>query len=782
MKEILTYALGVVVCSGLFTAFYRTVLHRHTSFRVARIYLVASLVVAAVIPALDIPVWRVAPMEATLVTTMPLDFIDFAGTPVAAPPVDWGRVALWALWTVGIGVLAVVMTCQIVRIARIKRRAEVFRATGCEIALSGEVSSPFSFMRTVFVERGTNDEEMRQIVLHEASHIRHRHSQEKIAMEAIKNLQWFNPFAWWAASLLGEVHEFEADRDVLDGGFTVEEYLPLIFRQIFGYNPELSVGLGDSLTKKRFLMMKNKMKLTRYSALRVAGVLPLAAGMMMLFSFTERAPEIIYTESPEAVEAPVVTPEPPESSMLEAAVVHQDGDNSVDIVESYTAPSASAQSPQKPDGDTPVPTAEVMPKFEGGNLNDFRYWVQSRLIYPKEAVEKNIVGKVTLRFVIERDGSLTNIEEIASPSKLLTDEVVRVISQSPKWSSGMQKGKPVRVFYIMPVDFSLQGNTDESAKNEATTLTVKGTGTAGDGQQPLYFLDGKEITGEQLPLDPNTIKSIDVLKDASAVEKYGERAKVGAVLITSKSGTGESNIPDDVLKGKMEEIRVIGYGVQRHDTEKPRIYESIHLGLTDKETGDEMSMSGNPMILLDGKEITNEEMKAIDQNTIESIAVLKDRTAIDLYGEKGKNGVILIKTRKAQAPESTSVPAVSKEYETGYGKVPGRINTTSITQLDMAGSYSYSDLKSYIQGRVPGVRFLGDNLIIRGINSINSSIDALVVVDGVAVSSFADANAMIAPSDVASISVLKDAGATGIYGMRGSNGVVLITTKKGSNG
>ncbi len=63
---------------------------------------------------------------------------------------------------------------------------------------------------------------------------------------------------------------------------------------------------------------------------------------------------------------------------------------------------------------------------------------------------------MTLRFVIERDGSLTNIETINSPDKSLTDEAVRVLKTSPKWSPGKQRNKPVRVFYILPVDFVLQ--------------------------------------------------------------------------------------------------------------------------------------------------------------------------------------------------------------------------------------------------------------------------------------------------------------------------------------
>ncbi|MDR2894403.1 MAG: M56 family metallopeptidase [Alistipes sp.] len=419
MSALITYALGVAACSGVFTLFYRTVLHRRTTFAAARTFLLTSLVAAAIIPALEIPVWSPPPAEAQPAAPMiEVGEITFG----IAPDHDF-TTALWILYTLGAALLAIIMARQALRIERIRRRADWHSIDRHTIAVSGEVETPFSFLSTIYVGRGTPPDDLRQIVMHEGSHIRHRHSAEKIAMEVLKSAQWFNPFAWWLSRLLAEVHEFEADRDVLDGGATVEEYLPLIFRQIFGYVPELSVGLGDSLTKKRFLMMKSKMRPTKNSWLRVAGVLPFAAGLVMVFSCTARPSE--NTAAASAAQNPV-----PEGATL-------------------------VTPPTGPEGDIPIFNAEQMPTFQDGDLAVFRNWVASRLQYPKEAVEQNITGTVTLQFVIERDGSLGSVEVLASPHQLLSDEAVRVVSSSPKWSPGLQKGKPVRVWYIMPLQFSL---------------------------------------------------------------------------------------------------------------------------------------------------------------------------------------------------------------------------------------------------------------------------------------------------------------------------------------
>lgn len=179
----------------------------------------------------------------------------------------------------------------------------------------------------------------------------------------------------------------------------------------------------------------------------------------------------------------------------------------------------------------------------------------------------------------------------------------------------------------------------------------------------------------------------------------------------------------------------------------------------------ETELGKGVLILVDGKELKG-GLDKIDPATIERIDVLKDAAAVEKYGRKAKNGVVVV-TRKADL------------IDVGYGKVDRRENTSAAESLDMREAYSYSNLREYIQGRVAGVTFIGDQLIIRGAGSINSGIEALVVVDGMPVGSFAQVNDSINPADVASISVLKDAGSTAIYGVRGANGVVLINTKRG---
>lgn len=99
---------------------------------------------------------------------------------------------------------------------------------------------------------------------------------------------------------------------------------------------------------------------------------------------------------------------------------------------------------------------EKMPSFMGGDLTTFRNWVQGKVKYPQLAQENNISGRVLLMFVVEKDGTLTNIEVLQTPDSSLSEEAIRVLKTSPKWEPGKQRNQSVRVKYTLPIDFRIQ--------------------------------------------------------------------------------------------------------------------------------------------------------------------------------------------------------------------------------------------------------------------------------------------------------------------------------------
>ncbi len=98
---------------------------------------------------------------------------------------------------------------------------------------------------------------------------------------------------------------------------------------------------------------------------------------------------------------------------------------------------------------------ESMPGFPGGEAALFKY-LSDNIKYPVIAQESGIQGRVICQFVVNRDGSIVDIEVVRGVDRSLDAEAVRVIANMPKWSPGKQRGKPVRVKYTLPVNFRLQ--------------------------------------------------------------------------------------------------------------------------------------------------------------------------------------------------------------------------------------------------------------------------------------------------------------------------------------
>ena len=98
---------------------------------------------------------------------------------------------------------------------------------------------------------------------------------------------------------------------------------------------------------------------------------------------------------------------------------------------------------------------ENMPSFPGGNVQK---WISKNVKYPVLAMENGIQGKVFVQFVIERDGSITDVKVVRGVDSSLDKEAIRVVKAMPKWTPGKQRGKAVRVSFTLPINFQLSNS------------------------------------------------------------------------------------------------------------------------------------------------------------------------------------------------------------------------------------------------------------------------------------------------------------------------------------
>ena len=303
--SVLRYITEVIVCSGLFLVVYRWLLARKISFGLCRAFIMTSMLLAVVIPAMNVPLLPEGTfMEQAVLTGF--DFLeeDLVGNtatgseteiqvsenvahetiPASKGP-DFKVVAGIAAEVIYILVVLASLgltVYNIVKIRKLRSRSMLTHTEEYTLAEHEDVKTPFSFIRTIFMGFNYEPQERRQILTHEASHVRHRHSYERLALSVLRSFFWFNPFFWMAEKDLEEVQEWEADKDVLDEGYELKTYRTTIFKQLFGYNPDITCGLNHSLTKQRFIMMTQSRR-GKGAWIRLAATLPVIAAVFLAF-------------------------------------------------------------------------------------------------------------------------------------------------------------------------------------------------------------------------------------------------------------------------------------------------------------------------------------------------------------------------------------------------------------------------------------------------------------------------------------------------------------------
>ena len=154
-------------------------------------------------------------------------------------------------------------------------------------------------------------------------------------------------------------------------------------------------------------------------------------------------------------------PEPPKPKKIPVIIKSVDDDVKVDDVQ-FTLPKfedpVSNYIPIEPEDEETIDihiTVEEQPSFPGGTAKFYQY-VASHLKYPKQAIRNQVEGKVYIKFVIDRDGSISDAEVYKGIGEACDEEALRVIKNSPKWNPGKQRGQAVRVQMILPITFQLQ--------------------------------------------------------------------------------------------------------------------------------------------------------------------------------------------------------------------------------------------------------------------------------------------------------------------------------------
>lgn len=485
----------------------------------------------------------------------------------------------------GMFILLLRLLLQFISFRKMTKNAKMISGNGTKIYQVDENIIPFSFGSSIFINQHLHSAtELQEIIRHEFVHVKQVHSIDIIWGELLCLLNWFNPFAWLIRRAIRQNLEFIADNKVVENGVNKKEYQYLLLKVIGNSQYSIAAQFNFSSLKKRIAMM-NKMKSAKAHLVKFLILLPVLAIILVSFrkqmnSLSEKSNREVQTQRtimvndtlPDNVKQINVNKNKVRVTLKNGSKEHYDLNNTAEKKEferkygEIPPPPPPPDPPAPPSPDAIEPFSDLVEKM---NINAEAKYVE---VWLKDGKKEsyNLKDKSEKTAFEKKYGKIPPPPPPPAPNKQL-NEVVTTLNGD-----------------VEKVNASLEGPSKPSAY-DGITVRMK-------GQQPLVVLDGEIVRNDVLAkLDPNSIQSIDVLKDKSATTAYGEKGKDGVLIIKTKS------------KGL-------------------------------KET--------NPLIVLDGKIITKEEMDNISPHSIESVNVLKGKTATDLYPDKGKDGVIVITSVK----------------------------------------------------------------------------------------------------------------------------------------
>ena len=684
------YILKSSVCLVLFYLFFRLLLSKETFHRFNRMALLGVLFFSLLIPCIEVTTrHQVEVQQAVLSIEQLLLMAELEATPAnvgavqETPTISWVQIVL-LVYLAGILFLVCRNIYSLICLFRLVHSGKHEKLEkGVTLVVHNQEIAPFSWMKYIVISRKDLEENGREILIHEAAHIRHRHSIDLLVADICIFFQWFNPGAWLLKQELQNIHEYEADETVINEGVNAKEYQLLLIKKAVGTRLySMANSFNHSKLKKRITMML-KEKSNPWARLKYLYVLPLAAIAVTAFARPEISEKM---EEISAVKVNDLAEIVQEKVLQDTVKVSKDEKKDALVVTGVKS--------KEEEEIVIFEVVEQMPEYPGG-MSALQKYLSEKIA--GSPMKGKAGGRVMVGFTVAETGKIKDVRVLQSDEASLNQEAERIVSEMPDWIPGKQRGRPVPVKYTVPIRF---GNI-RFAENK----------------QPLIFADGKEISMDAMEkLDPSTIESFSVLKDSASIKVYGKRGANGVILVNTQRGsktkiqnkeisfsqktTSTDAVPDFPVSGTVVDeqgrpkagvsiivpntnhgtitdinghfslkamkdgnlwFSFIGYKPVKASVSStmnirmeqevvdlfPELSGSVKNGNSGFKVNNGVTVHGikgeEPLVIIDGKEAMEKDaLSKLAPDHIKSISVLKDKSAQVVYGDKGKNGVIIV--------------------------------------------------------------------------------------------------------------------------------------------
>ncbi len=292
-----------------------------------------------------------------------------------------------------------VLTVRLFYIINLKKRCKVSgEYAKYKVFYCDKITAPFSFCKWIFLPGNMEQEYKTVVIEHEKEHIRQLHTVDLVFLSFMLSLLWFNPFIYLIRRDLRLLHEVLADKRVLENT-NADFYIKMLTGVMFPGKLSFYNTFFTNQTKKRIAMITQKKKISKFAVF--------ATTIVALF-FVAVFPLMGQQNVPDNSDAkPVVSQE-----------------------------------------------VDKLPEFPGGNQGLIRF-ISESVRYPEQARQEGIQGTVVVRFLVDKNGKVSEPQVISGVNPMLDNEALRVVSLLPDFEPALYNGKPTDYYLVLPIAFRL---------------------------------------------------------------------------------------------------------------------------------------------------------------------------------------------------------------------------------------------------------------------------------------------------------------------------------------
>lgn len=623
MEALLTYTWRVAACLAVAWLFFRLLLGRETFCHLNRLVVLALLVLSFLLPLCVITVRREVPIpyEVWVHATE----VRSAAAPVsAAAPFPWAAL-LGGLYLAGVLAAACRMAWSLAAVVRVIRRGRRERlADGVVLVRTPQPVTPFSWGRYVVLAETEPAEEVATILLHERAHVRLHHTWDLLFADLAGCLQWFNPAVWLLRRELCAIHEYEADRAVLEAGTDARAYQLLLVRRAVGTQAFVAANnFNHSKLQNRIAMMLKK-RSSRWAAARTLLILPLSALALGAFARTLQVPVV---KAPDAAQLPA-----PVSGTDSAREASRES-SSIMIV---SAPEEGGKALSAPDAkpaplyivDGEVADPARVQRLQAERIAAVTVLKDSSFTVRYGDAARNGVVVISTRGVVPDSAALREVQRRA--------EEATAYFRSPEWKAVQQKLDGANGYFRSEEWAEVQRKMNESPdyfRSDEWKAVQEKLAAVGDyfrseewreAQRKVaatvdYFKSPEWLVAqEQLASMGEYFRSDEWRETQRSLEKGWQGA---APAPSADAAVGDATATAEQAAAVREpDIVVVGTGKMK---------------------------KSDQLYVVDGKRVSYRKFSALDASTIREINVLNGESAERKYGRRGRNGALEITTRQA---------------------------------------------------------------------------------------------------------------------------------------